>query len=1543
MRASATNNLSALREELLKAPSSALERLAAELVEVASGLPVRQAASGAQSGADAGAATIQRTIRVEAKRYGDDTRLSERELLGEVAQAFQRDPLLEAWILVATREVPEQTISALRKYSEDHGAPVLVLDWAGSPPTLALLCAACPDAVRATHGAEAAAAAEALATQVDAGRTLKNLRRDLEQWSAGWALTATRCRAAIHEVVTSRSESKAHFRQDLAIAVADSGFVRRDVISRPFDAWCATSEPGQPLLVIGEEGRGKSWALASWLFSQPEDETVIVYCSSSEFRTLSEHTVEKVLAHALSKRAGPLGFDYWSKRIERLKEALEPVRPLIWLVIDGLNETASVDWCQLFLHAQRDVWRPRLRIIASCRTRYFMENLQSGRSWTRSPVVVDVPLFTPAQRDDALKARGVDSGGLSESVLALALVPRICRLVAATAERLRGVELITFERLLFEYGKRFDPDTRVGLSDDVWLAFLRELARAAREGVAAARRSQVRTWIDVREDKAVEAALSDIVDGRLVRHAHAEPGFLEFDRDLVLVANGLVLWKLIEKAQLRDQTGISDLLARELEPLGGIDERPRIVAAALAAATIFDRTPETIRPAVAALVAEGVTAQNLGSDQECSLLSYAKTFPSGFLDALSALARANRDDEADLLSWAVRSVADTPHVQTAIVETAIDWIRIVPLRLGDEAQRPESQRPRTNELTRWLGRIPDVGELEVLGMRIVIEAGDGHHRLPLHALRLIQVCPLATPTFWRGFAVSGVLDYTRVMSQYASWIVRLNNRDYDATCEVLKSEAAQLLKQAPPVGTDKTLPNRAAAKLLWLVGEDAFDRRARELVPEPDGWSVIKSELDAPNTSVFSLHRCQVDKVLEESDQSVGQLIGRVSAWWPDPDLTIPPKFIKRAIEYAEKFDFSEVRPGMGATANDHAFSVSRPALARCSGSALSALSRRALRELGNRTGDKWAFLAWDLADLWLIASADDRAAAQRELARGDIGECGDRRKEHARLVLRMLASAHDKPEQYPFGLIADGADMLTGPAIGAFETLSADAADRLLVHVSRQNTSSADWIFVNVLAHSDTPVSETAARYLLRLSQSPLEGIRLHALFVLAATKCRSVAAEFAETGWSWRQVGSDAERCHGSNILLAIDPLLPIADVLTRVAPWRLPAAARLRRSLDDSRIIARTITGLLSTKDAPLRHPFDERVVIEPTSLSAPLESLKLEERDATDLSVDDLRRALDVDTRLRDLSEAERETIRLIASERGGIRAFYGEWIEPDHLGVLVDAAPEELNYWLSDLDTGGATLVSKIRNAAGFYVSLCQLLLQRDPERGVRLWRIVDRVPHATQFIGKAGVDARLLAAFTATESEKTLQLWNELWDLPRTANDLALFKIVLAAESAGRGAWLDARIAEDTASGRPWRRDRARSGSAFRISAELNRAVLNRSPGLRTHGERVEDRAASIAARAVWQRHWLTRYFTATSSDDAFGALTLFIEVADSRWSLVVRDLRREGIAMPEDRVRYLRIRRSDIDRATKKFEDGLRDVFLGERVQRDLWPWLCG
>ena len=255
------------------------------------------------------------------------------------------------------------------------------------------------------------------------------------------------------------------------------------------------------------------------------------------------------------------------------------------------------------------------------------------------------------------------------------------------------------------------------------------------------------------------------------------------------------------------------------------------------------------------------------------------------------------------------------------------------------------------------------------------------------------------------------------------------------------------------------------------------------------------------------------------------------------------------------------------------------------------------------------------------------------------------------------------------------------------------------------------------------------------------------------------------------------------------------------------------------------------------------------------------------------MDGLAKAFDVETRRRELREAEHEALRLIAAERGNNHAFYGEWIEGKHLANLLDVAPEELGYWLSDIHEDAQDIKTKVRNASGFYLSLCELLLSRDPELGVKLWRILDQGFHMVRFTGNAGLNLKLLMIFEAPKCDEIVRLWDEHWELSRINNNLSLFEVVLAAESAGCSEWLETRINEDRQSDRSWQRERARFASALRLNPEFDENVLNREPGINSTREYIENVTEKIAARAVWQRHWLQTYYTADSPDDAFAAV----------------------------------------------------------------------
>ena len=177
------------------------ERLVAALIGRLLGVGVAVAKTGFQHGGDAGTAGRQgRHLRIECKKYAGSTALSDRELLGEVDQALDRDPALEAWILAATREVPDQLEQMLAQKALRIGVPIVVVDWKNDGVTaLAALCAFAPDLVKGLFSPEAANHAEALqAVAIDA---VESLRRDLQAWALGFESLRTLSQGQLQKIM----------------------------------------------------------------------------------------------------------------------------------------------------------------------------------------------------------------------------------------------------------------------------------------------------------------------------------------------------------------------------------------------------------------------------------------------------------------------------------------------------------------------------------------------------------------------------------------------------------------------------------------------------------------------------------------------------------------------------------------------------------------------------------------------------------------------------------------------------------------------------------------------------------------------------------------------------------------------------------------------------------------------------------------------------------------------------------------------------------------------------------------------------------------------------------------------------------------------------------------------------------------------------------------------------------------------------------------------------------------------------------------------
>ena len=134
------NDIKAALRELPATGERGFEGLIAVTLTAITGIPFRLASSGPQFGVDAKAAYESDSISFESKRYGGN--IPRNEVLSTVAELSISDTgSTDLWVLCATSPVGSQLADAVRTLGAKTGISILILDWSGDLPPLAVATA----------------------------------------------------------------------------------------------------------------------------------------------------------------------------------------------------------------------------------------------------------------------------------------------------------------------------------------------------------------------------------------------------------------------------------------------------------------------------------------------------------------------------------------------------------------------------------------------------------------------------------------------------------------------------------------------------------------------------------------------------------------------------------------------------------------------------------------------------------------------------------------------------------------------------------------------------------------------------------------------------------------------------------------------------------------------------------------------------------------------------------------------------------------------------------------------------------------------------------------------------------------------------------------------------------------------------------------------------------------------------------------------------------------------------------------------------------
>ena len=1543
-----STDFSKLKSELQnESDNSKLEHLAAALLGDLLDVPIAVAASGFQHGADAGTVG-RRRLRLECKKYRDNTHLKERELLGEIEQALARDQTLEAWILVTTRTVPEQLRQSLDRHGEQRGVPIVIVDWADHEvPPLGALCTNNPHLVAKLFSNDAATAARALQSiSVD---TIRRLKRNLESWCLGFASLRQRSHDTLDKIWHSPRESSATLGQNAA-GGSQEHKVKRTAVQQALDKWwkgpiCNDS----PAVVMGWEGTGKTWATLDWLTDNDKEQPVVLVVPSSAVganATFSESNLKQFLAERIHDVSGVRDSPYWLCRLDRLLKRPADEGPIFTVFFDGLNQEASVLWLSLLKVLQGNAFSRKVRVIVSTRKDHFENRLSRLNGLIEPAFPINVYRYDKmlgGELDQMLKCHELVRDDLHPDVLEMARTPRLFHLVVRFRDRLVESGKVTIHRLLWEYGRdTFGIRAGKSFSERDWRDWLRDIAEKYRAGIPEFSIKSLGETVDRPDltEGEVSARLSDIIEGRFATTSTS--GSIQLTSSVVAHALGVALLNHLDQVTPATFETLDAKLKEWLDPIAGFDQPAEILRAAISILVEQGRADTTATSGV--LLTAWLQAQNVADTHRQEIISLAPNFPDALLDAVE-YSESRLHDSAR--SWAISALREIPRNDSAAFTTIINrtsgWLRFIS---RDIDTRPnanvEHNKWRSDHFRQRIGT-DSVGEISVVGVPLNL-VDDSYRRMKSAIPAIIESFPLAGAlrVFEAAAAELAVTDDSACWSSL-KWIVLLNEVDPDETARELRGLAEQVSNRDPGPNVHRDLPKRIAALLLWQTGQEVDDDTAAFL--EPYIGDIVTYENDylpQPSRSHLPLERQHAEITLNDTEISLQFRAERIGDLWLDPTFVPPESFVKEIRKVATDIDVEKLKRKGSTTIEHHNFEQLEPALARCAPEILADLMRRKMRSIATCPQESQYWMAIHATDHIVLAGQSEMAASRTLRLNRHVGDKNTDCFAAHQLLLMEIWNLDAR--QQVDTLIQANLEFLLERISEILRPLTSEDVD-VLIDSYNTGSSKEQRDLLTLLSSQVLELTDHAWSWIEGFRKPGEHGdIRQFIFKILARSDLARFGRALLADDWSWSPEEHIWVNHYGTDALIEATSSLSFDGLVPRLAPWRLLEAAR-RRGTDPSEVqLAAEILGHVLVGNE--RREFDpgSDLSIDLTTVKSSPFSYSLEVRWRENEN-ENLWLAMGAKAR-DEMQQRSIETAasRIYEARRSGADLFHSV-LDVEDFETVLRYVPNVVDKWLEGCHGPTAEFQRRVRLAEGAFLALCEALLVHDPERGSQLWRVLHTTMR-TRYIGEGEVDDLLHMVFRVSESPAVGSLRRKIIEPEYCDTDQRLFDLVIAATINGKSDWLNTVIREDNASGYAWRRRRAVVLEGLLTDNALPIEAAWPEGQLKTNHAWLAWKSARLKCIDACARHWWKVYLTAPNPVEAYAAWVLFVQSADRRiWVWTQKD--QEEIGAPLElndlgdlkRI-HVRLSRRTLNRALKKREEKYDRNFLHCKVKQGIGPW---
>ena len=1540
--ASKSQPLYTLKNELQnETDSSRFEKLVAALIRRLLNVPMPVANPGYQHGADAGPAGQHgRRIHVECKRYSDNTRLNERELLGEFNQALARNKALEAWILVTTREAPHQICESLDQCGERHGVPILILDWRdGEIGPLAALCASSPNLLG--EYVTTAASNAARSVRLESGDAIESLKRNLESWCLGFESLRRMSHERLDKIWNNPRESVAVFGQDVSGGSTEKRVKRKSVHDALDHWWRGPARVDAPAVVVGLEGVGKTWATLNWLVETKREQPVILTIPSSAMvgnLGASDTDLKRFLAERLYALTDVRSPDHWHRRLDHILSRPGHEGPAITVWFDGLNKQPSVSWLNLLQISQAERFAGRIRVIVSTRQDHFEDSLYRLNGLVAPCVPIEVGRYDAepgGELEQMLAYEDPRREDLRPDVLEKARTPGFFDLVVRLREQFGETGRITPHRILWEYGRE---TLGISFGEVDRRDWLKEIARQYHGGI---REYSIRSLTETVKrpdvtEHVVSAHLSEIIDGRVVKASSS--GDLDLEPAIVAHALAIELLKHLYRLTSSSLETLESELRLWLDPISGYDQTAEILRAAV---SIVIEQGKGELPVAGVLLTAWLQAQNVTDAHRQEIVGLAPKLPGALLDVVE---NSDTHDHESARHWAVKSLRAIPRndceALEIIVERTRSWMGTVYRDIDGGRNRSAEQRMWRSDVLLNLIGADSAGPISVVGVPLNLV-----DRYPWFVKStvpsILEGFPMrkALPTLEAAATALAAGDHSGCWDAL-KWLCLMNEVDPEETAEGLRDLSNKILCRIRESGVHSDLQKRVAALLLWLTVSEQDDKVAAELNPEIGrGFNYVRDYLSNPGRSMLTLERRHAPVVLQDSGLAVQSRVKRIGELWLDPTFEPSDDFVSELRGFAANIDVDKLDRTMGPTVNDLNFEETLPALARFAPDLLAKLMRRKLRSLETCPVDSryWAAIS---ATNQFILSGETEAAAARALRRKGLENDKANETFAASQLLVMEIRNLSGRKQFETLINADLPIILLDFA-EVLRPLTPDDMDALIRRFEATSQKQQRDL-LELLPLQQVELTDGAWTWVQRFVKHEDDHIAMLAFRILNSADSSRFGRQLLDDEWSWSVQRHHDINHYGTNSLIEASNSLSFFELAPKLAPWRLLETARRRGSIPaEVKLAAMMFDAALPRKSLDDLDPGSNLSIDLSRGGFLPFSYSVTPHRSQNE--VEAMKVAFDPDANL----QAHRRAIDTAASRidearRSGAVLFQAPLDKRDFEPVI-QHAPDYIDRWLDGCSGPTAEFEKRVHLAEGAFLALCETLLSHDPCRGVRLWHAL-RETLITRYIGATGVDDLLHMVFRVPDSPEVTKLRGEIAELKHDrTDDLALFNIAIAATYNDKTKWLNEVLQKDRSLPYAWRQARATVWGGFCANNRLPIAEAWPGGELKTTNAFLKYRSG----RSMWieacARHWWKAYLKTPDPASAYAAWVLFVRAADRRiWTWMQQEI--DSVSEKDDfykhKMAHVRLNRDDLKRACKEREKELDRNFLYRKITEGIGPW---